>query len=188
MHRWPVVPNAPHSTPSSARSRSASSNTIIAFLPPISSDSRLCMRPHVSPTMRPVSVDPVNEMTGIERMVHDRRAGRLAEAVHELNHFGRQSRLEHDLDEHVPGVRNVFGRLEDARVSAEQRREHLPRRNGHRKVERRDDAARRRSDDGSSSPTCCASRSARCGRTGGVLPSRRSTRCRCLPERRRASR
>src|SRR5256885_5166103 len=45
-HRWPVVPNAPHSTPSSARSRSASSSTIIAFLPPISSDSRLCILPH----------------------------------------------------------------------------------------------------------------------------------------------
>ena len=91
--------------------------------------------------MRPVSVEPVNEMTGIARMVHDRRADRLADAVHELNHLGRQSRLEQDLDEHVPGVRHVFGRLEDARVSAEQRRKHLPGRNRHRKVERRDDAA-----------------------------------------------
>ena len=76
------------------------------------------MRPHVSPTMRPVSVDPVNEMTGIERMVHDRRAGRLAQPVHELDHLGRQPGLEQDLDEHVPGVRHVLGGLEDARVSA----------------------------------------------------------------------
>ena len=101
---------------------------------------------------------------------------------------GGKAGLEQDLDEHVSGVRHVFGGLEDARVSAEQRREHLPRRNRHREVERRDDARRRRSAGGSSSPTCCAARSARCGRTGGGLHSPRSTRCRCLPARRRASR
>src|ERR1035437_6476745 len=61
VQRWPVVPNAPQSTPSSARSRSASSRTIIAFLPPISSDSRLCERPHSPPTLLPVSVEPVND-------------------------------------------------------------------------------------------------------------------------------
>ena len=67
----------------------------------------------------PVSVDPVNETTGTSRMLDDRRADVLAEAVHELDHLGRQPRLEHDLDEHVPGVRHVLGRLEDARVSAD---------------------------------------------------------------------
>ena len=35
-----------------------------AFLPPISSESRLCMRPQVSPILAPVAVDPVNEITG----------------------------------------------------------------------------------------------------------------------------
>ena len=38
--------------------------TIMAFLPPISSDSRLCIRPQVSPIRAPVSVEPVKEMTG----------------------------------------------------------------------------------------------------------------------------
>src|SRR2546425_1560748 len=61
VQRWPVVPNAPHSAPSRARSRSASSMTSIAFLPPISSERRLCIRPHVAPMTDPVSVDPVNE-------------------------------------------------------------------------------------------------------------------------------
>src|SRR6266550_4704459 len=35
-----------------------------AFLPPISSERRLCMRPQVEPMTDPVSVDPVNETTG----------------------------------------------------------------------------------------------------------------------------
>ena len=61
VHRWPVVPKAPQRMPSSARSRLASFSTIIAFLPPISSDSRLCVRPQASPTLLPVAVDPVNE-------------------------------------------------------------------------------------------------------------------------------
>ncbi len=36
----------------------------MAFFPPISSESRLCIRPQVSPISDPVSVEPVNEMTG----------------------------------------------------------------------------------------------------------------------------
>ncbi len=36
----------------------------MAFFPPISSDSRLCILPQVAPMMDPVSVEPVNEITG----------------------------------------------------------------------------------------------------------------------------
>ena len=39
--------------------------TIIAFLPPISSDSRLWSLPQVAPMTAPVPVEPVNEMTGM---------------------------------------------------------------------------------------------------------------------------
>ena len=73
-------------------------------------------------------------------VLHDRLADHFAGAVHELDHLGRQPRLEQDLDEHGRRVRHVLGRLEDARVPAHQRREHLPRRDRERKVERRDDA------------------------------------------------
>src|SRR5437868_5074186 len=73
-------------------------------------------------------------------MVDYCRAGGLAVAVDELNDFGRQPCLEHDLDERVTSMRDVFGGFEDARVSAEERGKHLPRRDGHRKVERRNDA------------------------------------------------
>ena len=107
---------------------------------PFPSDSRLCMRPHTSPIRRPVSVDPVNDTTGTAGCAHDRRAG-LAIAVHELDDVRRQARLEQNLDEHGRRVRHVLRRLEHARVSADQRREHLPRRDRQRKIERRDDPA-----------------------------------------------
>ena len=141
MQRCPVVPNAPQSTPSSASSRSASSSTICAFLPPISSDSRLCIRPHVSPTTRPVSVDPVNEITGTSGC-----STIAAPTVSPLpctswmtsGGSPASSRISTST---VAGVRHVLGRLEDDRVSAEQRREHLPRGDRHREVERRDEPA-----------------------------------------------
>lgn len=72
-------------------------------------------------------------------MLHDRRPYRLADTVHELDHLGREPRLQHDLHQHGPRVGDVLGGLEDARVPAHQRREHLPRRDGHREVERRHD-------------------------------------------------
>src|ERR1039457_6644344 len=52
VQRWPVVPNAPHSAPSSARSRLASSSTIIGFLPPSSSEQCLNVLAASCPTMR----------------------------------------------------------------------------------------------------------------------------------------
>ena len=145
------------------------------------------MRPHVSPTLLPVSVEPVNE-TSATSGCSTIAAPILARAVHQLDHFRRQPRLEQDLHEHVPRVRHIFGRLEDHRVSAEERREDLPRRDRQREVERRDDARPRRWAGGSSSPTCCAARSAPCGRTAGALRWRRSTPCRSPPARRPASR
>src|SRR5262249_37679138 len=48
--------------PSIARSRLASSSTIIGFLPPSSSEQCLKLLAAVVPTMRPTSVEPVKEM------------------------------------------------------------------------------------------------------------------------------
>ena len=59
------------------------------------------MRPQVSPTMRPVSVEPVNEMTGMSGCSTIAVPTALADTVHELDHLGRQPRLEQDLDEHA---------------------------------------------------------------------------------------
>src|SRR5438477_652694 len=63
VQRCPVVPNALQRIPSTARSRSASSITRMAFFPPISSATRLYRRAVSSATFPPVWVEPVNEMT-----------------------------------------------------------------------------------------------------------------------------
>ena len=59
--------------------------------------------------------------------------------MHQVDHLGRQSGLEQNLDEHVTGHRHVFGGLEHARVSAHERGKHLPRGDRERKIERCDD-------------------------------------------------
>src|SRR5271166_1633899 len=61
VQRCPVVPKAPHSAPSRARSRLASPRTIIGFLPPSSSEQCLKLLAASCPTTRPTAVDPVRE-------------------------------------------------------------------------------------------------------------------------------
>src|ERR1039457_4627013 len=62
VQRWPVVPKPPQSPPSMARSRLASSSTIIGFLPPNSSEQCLKLLAAVAPTIRPTAEEPVSEM------------------------------------------------------------------------------------------------------------------------------
>ena len=59
---WPWCRNEPHAPADEAASMSASSSTISGQLPPSSSTTRFSPRPAVSPTTRPVFVDPVNEI------------------------------------------------------------------------------------------------------------------------------
>src|SRR5437588_476532 len=61
VQRCPVVPNPPHSPPSIASSRFASSSTIIGFFPPSSNEQCLKLFAAVVPTVRPTAVDPVSE-------------------------------------------------------------------------------------------------------------------------------
>src|SRR5215469_2115555 len=61
VQRCPVVPNAPQRAPSMARSRLASSSTIIGFFPPSSSEQCLKLLAAIPPTIRPTSDDPVND-------------------------------------------------------------------------------------------------------------------------------
>src|SRR5579859_5680803 len=62
VQRCPVVPKAPQRPPSMARSRFASSSTIIGFLPPSSSEQ--CLKPLAAmpPIILPTADDPVNEI------------------------------------------------------------------------------------------------------------------------------
>src|ERR1700759_2917970 len=52
----------PHNAPSIARSRFASSSTIIGFLPPSSSEQCLKVLAAVVPMVFPTALDPVNEI------------------------------------------------------------------------------------------------------------------------------
>src|SRR5438876_4482951 len=72
------------------------------------------------------------------RVLDHRCSDLFPPAVHELDHFGRERGFEQDLNQYRSRVRNIFRRLEDDGVSANQRREHLPGRNRHREVERTD--------------------------------------------------
>src|SRR3984957_16770556 len=67
VHRWPVVPNPPHTAPSTARSRFASSNTMMMFLPPISSEQCLNSGAQACAINFPTAVDPVKLITGASR-------------------------------------------------------------------------------------------------------------------------
>src|ERR1700733_1497669 len=62
VQRCPVVPNAPHKPPSIARSRFASSSTIIGFFPPSSSEQCLKLFAAVVPIIFPTADEPVNEI------------------------------------------------------------------------------------------------------------------------------
>jgi len=74
-------------------------------------------------------------------MLHHRLPDDRALPVHQLHHLGRQAGLKQDLHQEVRGVGYVLGRLEDHRIPAQQRGEHLPRRDREREIERRDESA-----------------------------------------------
>src|SRR5438270_2934801 len=62
VQRWPVVPNDPQRAPSTAKSKFASSSTIIGFFPPSSSEQCLKVFAAVVPMVLPTALDPVNEI------------------------------------------------------------------------------------------------------------------------------
>ena len=101
VHRWPAVPNAPNIAPSTARSRSASSRTTMAFLPP---SSRLTSRGPVSmaaaATLRPVGTEPVKLTAPTPGCTASAAAG-LGVAVHELDQPVGHAALDAGVDERL---------------------------------------------------------------------------------------
>ena len=94
VQRCPVVPNAPHSAPSSASSRLASSSTIIGFLPPSSSEQRLKVFAHFGPTIRPTAVDPVSEIARTSGCSVSGVPTSRAESGHDVDHALRQPGID----------------------------------------------------------------------------------------------
>ena len=64
VQRWPAVPTAPNRIARTARSRFASSATMMALLPPSSRMVRPKRPATVCATCRPMAVEPVNEISG----------------------------------------------------------------------------------------------------------------------------
>ena len=60
MHSWPELEKQARAAISAARSTSASARTIIAFLPPSSSEQPMSRSPQRAATSRPTRVEPVN--------------------------------------------------------------------------------------------------------------------------------
>ena len=71
-------------------------------------------------------------------MTRDRRARIGAVAEHDVHHAARQAGFGEHLHQVVSRKRRVFGRLDDHRVAANERRNRFPRRNRHREIPRRD--------------------------------------------------
>ena len=124
--------------PSAAASRSASSNTMNGALPPSSSDSFLIVGATCCISMRPTSVEPVNDSlrtVGIgAHLAAD--LGRLAD--HDVEHAGREAGAMRELGERQRRVRRGLGRLDHDGAAGRQRRRHLARDHRARKIPRRD--------------------------------------------------
>ena len=138
---------------------------MMTFLPPISRWTFLNVGAAAWFTMRPTSVDPVNDTTRTVVAGRQRRADLVAAAGDQVDDALRDAGLLEHLDEVQRRQRRLRRRLEDDGVAADQRRDDLPRRDRHREIPRRDDRARRRAAGAPTSRTCCAARTARSGRT-----------------------
>ena len=126
-HRWPAFENADATTQSTARPRSASSQTTSAFLPPSSMHVFASRRPAVSAISAPGRRGTGEADEVDTRVVDERHPGLGPEALEHVEHPRRQPRLEAEATEPPCGERRVLGRLQHRAVPAEDRRERLPR-------------------------------------------------------------
>ena len=140
VQRWPEVPNADQTMPSTARSRSASSRTMIAFLPPSSTWRCLSRSAAAFATVMPVSREPVNVMTGTSGW---RTSAAPASSPKPWTMLTTPSGMPASSSRSTKRLRErgrVLRRLDHDGVPADERRDRLPRRDRDREVPRRDRA------------------------------------------------
>ena len=135
QHTCPWLNQIPSTSPSTALSRSASSNTMNGDLPPSSSESFLWLVAVAARIARPTSVDPVNAILST--------SGCLTSAspvdpspVTMFTTPGRQARLLADFGKGERRERRELRRLQHNGVSRRQRRSNLPRQHQQRKIPR----------------------------------------------------
>ena len=137
-------------TPRTASSRSASSSTMIAFLPPISAMTRLISRwpgrDSAASSMidRPTACEPVKAISATRGSLDQNRADLLAVAGQEVGDAGRHAGRFQRLHQEVADARRLLGRLDHDGVAGDQRGGGHAGQDGEREVPRRDDHRRRR--------------------------------------------
>ena len=88
---WPESSYCPAALRAAA-SRSASANTISGPLPPSSAVNGTMFSAAARPMWRAVSGEPVKLIRLHPRVADERRADLLADALHEVEHAGREAR------------------------------------------------------------------------------------------------
>ena len=137
QHTWPWLKKMPLTMPSTAWSIGASSNTMLAALPPSSSVSFL----PVPATERAIALPDLGgagEGDLVDVGVLDERAAGLARAGDDVDDARREVGLLADLGEEQRGERRGLGGLEHHGVAGGERRRDLPRQHEQREVPRDD--------------------------------------------------
>ncbi len=135
-HRWPAFENDDCTAQRTALSRSASSHTTSAFLPPSSRHTLASRRPAVSAIQRPVAAEPV-KLTRSTCGCSTRAAPASAPSpCTTLRTPAGRPTSSQTRCEQLCRERRLLGRLQDSAVAAEDRRKDLPGNVGQRCVER----------------------------------------------------
>ena len=142
---WPALRNFDAARTLTARSTSASSNTIAGAWPPSSMVTRFMWRPASDASCLPTAVEPVKEIFRIVGVRDQIGADRRRVAEHQIEHAGRQASVGEGGDERSATGGRLLRALEDDRASRRQRGGNLAHRLVDRKIpgrERRDRADR----------------------------------------------
>ena len=126
MQIWPWCRNALQAPAELATSRSASSSTMSALLPPSSSDTRFSVRPAAAPTRRPTAVEPVKAIIATFGSSARADPASAVAGQHVQQALGQACLLEQPRDQHSAGHRRLHVRLEDHGIAQRQRWRHRP--------------------------------------------------------------
>ncbi len=136
----PVLKKMPELAARAAASRSASGKMMFADLPPSSSVTRFRLPAAPRRISRPTPGEPGKGDLVHVGMIDQRRAGRLAEARHDVEHAGRNAGLECEFAQPQCRQRGQLGGLQHDGAAAGERRRNLPHADHQREIPRHDSA------------------------------------------------
>ncbi len=125
-HTWPPCRNVPHRTAAAAWSRSASSRTMLADLPPSSSVTGFTLPDASCMMRRPTSVEPVKAVLSTIMLEASSSPSVPPGPAEDVDHARRQVDLGDQLGQLERGERGERRRLEHRAVAGGDRRGDLP--------------------------------------------------------------